>query len=150
MIEVIKDIATVLGCVSVAFGLVCSLSESTREWISQLFAKKQHEEKQDNTLSGLCDKLDNYIKSNEEFKKILLEDMDVQKEFSKDQCRNIIKDIFYRYCDEKKIPLYAYKTANSTFETYSNKLGGNSFICLLWREIQKWEIDYTHSFEEDE
>lgn len=150
MIEVIKDIATVLGCGSVAFGLVCSLSKSTREWISKLFAKKQHEERQDKTLDGFCDKLDDYIKSNEEFKKILLEDMEIQKEFSRDQCRNIIKDIFYRYCNDKKIPLYEYKVATDTYTTYSNKFHGNHYIALLYKEISKWEIDYSHSFENEE
>lgn len=150
MLEQIENVATVLGCASVGFGLVCSVSKSARNWVGNVLSKKEHESKQDKIISELCNKLDTYIKSNEEFKQKVTEDMEVQKEFSIDQCRNTIKDIFYRYCDTKKIPLYEYKVAENTFETYSKKLHGNHYIALLWGEIQKWEIDYTHSFEEEE
>lgn len=150
MIDVVKDIATVLGCISVALGLVITVNKTARDWISNLFAKKQCEERQEETLHGLCTKLDEYIKSNEEFKRKVIEDMDAQKEFSVDQCRNTIKDIFYRYCDTKKIPLYEFKVATDTYDTYTNKFNANHYIKLLYSEMENWEKDYTHSFEEDE
>ena len=108
------------------------------------------EEDQKAMIAGLCTKLDEYIKSNEEFKKKITEDMEAQKELSIDQCRNVIKDIFYKYCDAKKIPLYEFKVATSTYLTYSERFHANHYIALLYNEMQKWEIDYTHSFEEDE
>lgn len=150
MLETVKDISTVIGCISIAFGLVCTISKTTRSWIAQVFAKKKSDETQKEVIDGLCTKLDEYIKSNEEFKNALLEDMEVQKDFSRDQCRNNIKDIFYRYCGVKKIPLYEFKAATDTFTTYKDKLHGNHYIALLYNEMQKWDIDYTHSFEEDE
>lgn len=150
MLEVIRNISTALGLISVSFGLVCSISKSVRSWFSNLLSKKEHENSQDKTIGGLCDKLDKYIASNEEFKQKITEDMEVQKDFARDQCRNAIKDIFYKYCDTKKIPLYEFKVAENTFDTYSKKLNGNHYIALLWGEIQKWEIDYTHSFEGEE
>ena len=150
MLEIIKNTSATLGCISLAIGLVCTISKTARGWISNLFAKKKGEEDQKEIIDGLCNKLDEYIKSNEEFKKKMTEDMEAQKEFSIDQCRNVIKDIFYKYCDAKKIPLYEFKVATSTFSTYSERFHANHYIALLYNEMQKWDIDYTHSFEEDE
>lgn len=150
MLEIVRNTATVLGCISVAIGLICTLSKGFRHWISVLFSKKENREKHERSFNDMCTKLDCLIESNKDFKEKLLTDIEIQKEFARDQCRAVIKDIFYQYCDEKNIPLYAYKTASSVFTTYHDKLGGNSFICLLWQEIQKWEIDYSHSFEECE
>lgn len=149
IVDLAKDIATIIGCLSALLAFLMTVSKPIRKWISNIFNKIKCDEEQNETINNLVNKLDKYIESNEEFKIALHKDMDVQKEFAKDQCRAIIKDIFYQYCDSKKIPIYAYKTASSAFNTYC-KLGGNSFICLLWQEIQKWEIDYTHSLEECE
>ena len=150
MLETIRNISAVLGCASIALGLICTINKTARDWISKIFARKKCEETQKETMDSLCAKLDAYINSNEEFKNALLEDMEVQKDFSRDQCRNNIKDIFYRYCGAKKIPLYEFKAATDTYSTYKDKLHGNHYIALLYNEMQKWEIDYTHSFEEDE
>jgi hypothetical protein len=150
MLDIIKDVSAVLGCISIALGLFFKLNKSARDWISKVISRKKCEAKQEETLRGLCNKLDAYIESNEEFKKTILEDMEVQKDFSRDQCRNIIKDIFYRYCETKKIPLYELKVATDAFNTYSQKLHANHYTALLYNEIEKWEVDYTHSFEEDE
>lgn len=150
MLEIVKDVSAILGCLSIALGLVFKLSKTARDWISKKLAKQKCEEKQEETLHGLCTKLDEYIKSNEEFKKKITEDMDAQKEFSVDQCRNTIKDIFYRYCDTKKIPLYEFKVATDTYDTYHQKFHANHYVELLYNEMKKWDKDYTHSFEEDE
>jgi len=150
MLEIVKDTSVILGCAGLSITLICTISKTARSWISKLFAKTKSEEDQKAMIAGLCNKLDEYIKSNEEFKNKITEDMEAQKEFSIDQCRNVIKDIFYKYCDAKKIPLYEFKVATSTFSTYSERFHANHYIALLYDEMQKWDIDYTHSFEEDE
>ena len=150
MLEIVKNTSAVLGCISISIGLICTISKTARNWVSNIFTKKKCEENQKAIITGLCTKLDEYIKSNEDFKNKITEDMDAQKEFSVDQCRNVIKDIFYKYCDLKKIPLYEFKVATSTFATYSERFHANHYIALLYAEMQKWDIDYTHSFEEDE
>lgn len=150
MLEIVKNTSAVLGCASLAITLICTISKTARNWISNVFAKMKGEEDQKAMITSLCTKLDEYIKSNEEFKKKMTEDMEAQKEFSIDQCRNTIKDIFYKYCECKKIPLYEFKVATDTFDTYTHKLHSNHYIELLYNEMKKWEIDYTHSFEEGE
>ena len=150
MIEIIKNIAVVIGCISGMLTLIFMISKKFRCFISIKVNNALQKNKNENKLESISNKLDTYIKSDEEFKKSLREDMDIQKDFARDQCRNTIKDIFFRYCNIKKIPLYELKTADYTYTTYHNKLEANSYISLLYNEIKKWEIDYTHSFETDD
>jgi hypothetical protein len=157
MIDIIKDVAVVVGLISAVFALIISISKNAREWFKNLINKRVNEKCREdkidgieNKVDGLVGKLDKYIESDKEFKETLQNDINVQKDFARDQCRNIIKDIFYKYADAKRIPLYELKIAKTTFETYSDpkKLNGNSYISLLFNEIVKWDIDYTHNFEE--
>lgn len=150
MIDAIKNIAAVAGCISVILALIATINTNFRDWMKNIFIKKKAEIDQDSKIVELSNKFDKYIEFDETFKKALREDMEIQKDFAKDQCRNTIKDIFFKYCDNKKIPLYELKTADSTFVTYHDKLNGNSYISLLFNEIKNWEIDYTHQFAEDE
>jgi len=148
--ETFKNIATVVGCISALIFIIATINTKFSDWIKNLFKNKEKEEAQTSKIDTLAEKFDKYIASDEIFKQSLLEDLDVQKDFARDQCRNTIKDIFYKFCETKKIPLYELKIATDTFTTYSKKLKGNHYIALLYNEILKWEIDYTHSFEEDE
>lgn len=148
--EIVKNTAAILGCLSVAIGLILTVSKTVRHWISASFNKKQCDAGLKVTVNDLCDRLSTYIKSNEEFKKTIFEDMEMQKDFAKEQCRNIIKDIFYRYCDTKVIPLYEFKVATDAFEFYHDKLHANHYITLIYNEMTTWEKDYTHCFEEEE
>lgn len=150
MIDVIKDFAAVVGCIGAVIALIATISTNFRSWLHNKFRRRDEEIQQQSKIDELVANFNNYVKSDEAFKKGLQEDMLTQKDFAKNQCRNIIKDIFYRYCDERVIPLYEYKIATETFDIYSHKLKGNHYIALLYDEIKKWEIDYTHSFEEDE
>ena len=68
----------------------------------------------------------------------------VLEEHSKQQCRDTIKDIYYRYYEKKKIPLYERKTADKTYDLYVHKFNGNSYVELLYSEIIKWEIDTSY------
>lgn len=68
---------------------------------------------------------------------------------SMQQCRNIIKNIYYKYYKTGHIPMYERKTADATFKIYSDQLHGNSYAQLLYREICRLEIDPS-DIKEDE
>lgn len=73
------------------------------------------------------------------------------EEVARQQCRDKLKDIYYKYCDKKVIPLFDRKTADATYALYTKKLNGNSYAALLYKEIVSWAIDPTgHVPEEDE
>lgn len=68
---------------------------------------------------------------------------DVVEDFNAEICRNVIKDIYYKYNKTQKIPLYERKMADSLYKIYSEQFHQNSYGQLLYQEICKWEIDPT-------
>ena len=68
---------------------------------------------------------------------------DVVEDFNVEICRNVIKDIYYKYNKTQKIPLYERKMADSLYKIYSEQFHQNSYGQLLYQEICKWEIDPT-------
>lgn len=96
--------------------------------------KKQTEEITEikNTLNNLATKVDGLEKSS-----------DVVEDFNAEICRQVIKDIYYKYNKTQKIPLYERKMADSLYKIYSEQFHQNSYGQLLYQEICKWEIDTT-------
>lgn len=133
--EIVKDIAAVIGCIISIITLVTIFSKGGRAFIVKLFSENTKEIREENKRQA------------EDIKEIkeLLETFTVKiagfEENSRQQCRNVIKNIYYRYQKEKRIPLYERKTADATFKIYSEMLHGNSYASLLYSEICKWEID---------
>lgn len=139
--EVIKDIAAVIGCILSAISLITLCTKGGRTFIKNLFrrnTKDLHDENARQTSD--IEEIKNSIKA-------LLLKIEAEEEFTKQQCRNILKDIYYKYQKDKKIPLYQRKTADLTYDLYTNRYNGNSYATLLYKEICKWEID-TVSFQD--
>lgn len=132
--EIIKDIAAVVGCLVSIITLLTLTTKGGRNFIIKLFKKHTKElvetnQKQNESIADIKNSLH-----------IMLEKLDVLEEVSRQDCRNIIKNIYYKYQGSKKIPLYERKTADKTYELYHEILKGNSYIVLLYNEIIKWEI----------
>ena len=132
--EIIKDIAAVIGCIVSIITLLTLTTKGGRNFIIKLFKKHTKELVETNAKQNeAIEKIDNSLNT-------VLEKLDVLEEVSKQECRNVIKNIYYKYQATKKIPLYERKTADKTYELYHNVLKGNSYIVLLYQEIIKWEI----------
>lgn len=144
MIEVIKDIASVIGCIMAAIGLLATIFKPIRKGIGNWIKGLAHTTEQQTQLNNMEIKLDGFIETIGELGKRLNRDMNTQREFAKNQCRVTIKDIFYRYCESKIIPIYEFQIASSTYCIYHDEFEGNSFITLLFDEMKTWDIDYTH------
>ena len=130
--EFIKDIAAIVGCIVSIITLLTLTTKHGRNFIIKLFKKHTRElvetnEKQNKAINDTLN--------------IILQKLDVLEEASKQECRDVIKNIYYKYYMTKKIPLYERKTADKTYELYTNQLKGNSYATLLYSEICKWEID---------
>ena len=132
--ELIKNIAAVVGCIVSIITLLTLTTKGGRNFVIKLFKKHTKElvdtnQKQSEDIAHISNDLHT-----------ILEKLDVLEEVSKQECRNIIKNIYYKYQATKKIPLYERKTADKTYELYHETLKGNSYIVLLYNEIIKWEI----------
>ena len=164
--EVVKDIGSLLGLFLSITSVVGIVAKFQNKHYKRLFdeyseemrknAEKQTEEirKNDekqteeiaeikNTLNNLATKVDSLETKVDSLEKRFEKRFDVVENFNAEVCRNVIKDIYYKYNKTQKIPLYERKMADSLYKIYSEQFHQNSYGQLLYHEICKWEIDPT-------
>lgn len=142
--DVVKNIGSLLGLflsIASAVGIVAKFQNKHYKKLFDEYSeeirkndKKQTEEITEikDTLNNLATKVDGLEKSS-----------DVVEDFNAEICRQVIKDIYYKYNKTQKIPLYERKMADSLYKIYSEQFHQNSYGQLLYQEICKWEIDPT-------
>ena len=93
-----------------------------------------------------------HIQEDNEFKEETRISNEIALEFTKTECRNIIKNIFYKYKDTETLPLYEKKTLMNIRELYIDRLHCNSFAKYLLDVMKDWQVDYeqTHAGEVEE
>ena len=133
--DLVKDIAAVIGCIVSFITLVTLCSKGGRAFIRNIFKKNTEELREENQKQSKA------IQDIQDTLQIVVDKLDAEEMILMQECRNTIKNIYYRYQKEKKIPLYERKTADKTYEIYVGKFNGNSYAKLLYDEISKWEID---------
>ena len=142
--EVVKNIGSLLGLFLTCASAIGVVAKFQNKYYKRLFDEhseeiRKNDEKQTeeiaeikNTLNNLATKVDGLEKRS-----------DVDEGFNAEICRNVIKDIYYKYNKTQKIPLYERKMADSLYKIYSEQFHQNSYGQLLYQEICKWEIDPT-------
>jgi len=153
--EVVKDVAAILGVILSAASIFALISKTARASIAKVFRKYGNADKVEankDTIAEIKALLEKHIEEDKGFKESIVENNEINLEFTRTQCRNIIKNIFYRYNDAKVLPLYEKKTLMNIEELYVKRLHGNSFASLLLDEMREWEVDYetTHAGEQDD
>lgn len=140
--EIIKNIAAIIGLILSVISLITLCTKGGRSLIYHLVKNNTKELKDENqqqtqdienikiVLHTLSEKFDQ-----------LAAKVSAIEEVSEQQCRDTIKEIYYKYQASKKIPLYERKTADKAYDIYTRKYNGNSYAKLLYGEICKWEID---------
>lgn len=141
--EIVKDIAAVLGVICSFSAVLTICSKSAKAFIANIFKKYGHDDsmvKIEEKLNSIDDKLDSIESLNA-----------ITVDFTREQCRILLKDMFYKYYDEKVLPVYEYKMLLKLEDFYVNRLHGNTFIKDIIKTMKTWPIDYskTHA-EEDE
>lgn len=133
--EIVKDIAVIISLILSTITLITVFAKGGKTFIRNIFEKNTQEITDVNCQQN---------KDIEEIKGIVEKlsiDLDLVKDGVKQQLRNIIKNIYYKYRMEKRIPIYERKTVDVTYLLYREGFHSNSYINLLYQEICKWEID---------
>lgn len=139
--EVVKNIAAVLGTIISAASLITLMSKTARQAIAGLFKKYGNSD----DMAEIKQLLERHLEEDKKFKEDISEMNDISMEFARTQCRTIIKNIFYKYDKTKVLPLYEKKTLMSVKDLYVNRLHGNSFAIMMLDEMDGWEVDYESS-----
>lgn len=133
--EIIKNIAAVVGCILSLISLITLCSKGGRAFIKSFFLRNTRELHEENQHQS------NDIKEIKQTLNDMMAKFSGLEEVSMQQCRDTIKNIYYKYQSTKKIPLYERKTADKTYKIYHDTFNGNSYASLLYNEICKWEIE---------
>ena len=138
----INYITALLSCLLSIFAVATIFSKSGRGIIKKLFKKntkflKETNDQQNGDIQEIRLTLASLGEQNELLQKQV---MNLQ-ESAKQELRNEIKNIYYKYVTERKLPLYERETADVVYKLYSQEFDGNSYASLLYTEICKWEID---------
>ena len=148
--EIVKDVAAVIGVILSAASLITLLSKTVRRFIGNVFRKYGNTDEVESKIDELKSMLEQHIRDESQMHAEIANSTAINMEFTRTQCRNLIKTMFYKYKDSKVLPLYEKKTLLSIKELYVDKLKGNSFAALLIEEMNNWEVDYDSSYPEDD
>ena len=136
-LDILRDLSMGLGIILAVISLLNLYSGFRRKWLKKIIEE----------LTQDFVKINSQQNSDiEKIKKIteqIPQDLELLKDAERQQIKNSMKNIYYRYVTEKRIPIYERKTADAMYILYSEGLHSNSFITLIYKEICKWEIDST-------
>lgn len=142
--EYVRDIASIVSLGIALFTLFGLLTTRGHDFFAKIYKRRnaailENDQHQDDQIKYLVEMVMN-----------LAERSDINEAVARQNLRDKLKTIYYRYCDKKVIPLYERKTADSTYKIYSEKLNGNSYAKLIYDEIVSWDIDPTGHVPEDD
>ena len=142
--DVIKNVGSLLGLflsIASAVGIVAKFQNKHYKKLFDEYSEeiRKNDKKQTEEITEIKDTLNNLTTKVDGLEKRF----DVVEDFNAEICRNVIKDIYYKYNKTQKIPLYERKMADSLYKIYSEQFHQNSYGQLLYQEICKWEIDTT-------
>lgn len=142
LLELIKNISSALGLILSASSVAALMSKRAKIAIGNFFKKYGNDDDISEIKTSLKE-LKGDVKS-------IRESNSITVDFTREQCRNMIKDMFYRYCDSEKLPLYEYRLLLLLEDFYIKRLHGNTFVVDIIKKMKTWEIDYSKAHLEED
>lgn len=137
--EIVKNVAAILGAILSLSSVITLFCRPIKAWLAQYLSKYQKEQADNDRNQQIQDTLARLEKSIKEIK----EANDITVDYTREQIRGLIKEMFYEYYDEKVLPLYEHKWLLKLEDLYIRRLHGNSFASELIAEMKKWPVDYS-------
>ncbi|MPM04291.1 hypothetical protein SDC9_50567 [bioreactor metagenome] len=143
MIETVKNIAAIIGCILSVLTLLGIIAKPLRVSLIGYIKSQAGKSETDRQLIEIHTMLQHHIDDDKVFKQRMEDSMSITLDFTEKQCRNLIKDKFYKYRSERKLPLYEKKTLLDIEDLYINRMHKNHWCQTLINEMNAWPIDYS-------
>jgi hypothetical protein len=143
VIETVKNIAAVVGCVLSAITLSGIIFKPIRKQVVSYIRAQSGKSELEQKLEDIQEMLQQHIDDDKVFKQRMEESMDISLDFTEKQCRNLIKEKFYKYRDCRTLPLYEKKTLLDIEDLYIMRMHKNHWGQTLIAEMKTWPIDYS-------
>lgn len=130
--ETVKNIAAILGAILSLSAVITLCCKPIKAYIASALKKYQSEQDdkiKQNTLKATLKRIENKL--------------DATVAYTTEACRGEIKNMFYRYMDNKTLPYYEKMHMLQIEDIYVNKLQKNHYTKGLIEEMKTWSVDYT-------
>lgn len=130
--ETIKNIAAILGAILSLAAVITLCCKPIKLYIANALKKYQSEQDdkiKQNTLKATLKRIENKL--------------DATVAYTTEACRGEIKNMFYKYIDNKTLPYYEKMHMLQIEDIYVNKLQKNHYTKGLIEEMKTWSVDYT-------
>lgn len=130
--ETVKNIAAILGAILSLAAVITLCCKPIKLYIANALKKYQSEQDdkiKQNTLKATLKRIENKL--------------DATVAYTTEACRGEIKNMFYKYIDNKTLPYYEKMHMLQIEDIYVNKLQKNHYTKGLIEEMKTWSVDYT-------
>ncbi len=130
--ETVKNIAAILGAILSLAAVITLCCKPIKLYIANALKKYQSEQDdkiKQNTLKAMLKRIENKL--------------DATVAYTTEACRGEIKNMFYKYIDNKTLPYYEKMHMLQIEDIYVNKLQKNHYTKGLIEEMKTWSVDYT-------
>ena len=130
--ETVKNIAAILGAILSLSAVITLCCKPIKLYIANALKKYQSEQDdkiKQNTIKATLKRIENKL--------------DATVAYTTEACRGEIKNMFYRYMDNKTLPYYEKMHMLQIEDIYVNKLQKNHYTKGLIEEMKTWSVDYT-------
>ena len=130
--ETVKNIAAILGAILSLSAVITLCCKPIKLYVASALKKYQSEQDdklKQNTLKATLKRIENKL--------------DATVAYTTEACRGEIKNMFYRYMDNKTLPYYEKMHMLQIEDIYVNKLQKNHYTKGLIEEMKTWSVDYT-------
>ena len=130
--ETVKNIAAILGAILSLSAVITLCCKPIKLYIASSLKKYQSEQDdkiKQNTLKAMLKRIENKL--------------DATVAYTTEACRGEIKNMFYKYIDNKMLPYYEKMHMLQIEDIYVNKLQKNHYTKGLIEEMKTWSVDYT-------
>ena len=127
--ETIKNIAAILGAILSLATVITLCCKPIKLYIASSLKKYQSEQDdkiKQNTLKATLKRIENKL--------------DATVAYTTEACRGEIKNMFYKYIENKTLPYYEKMHMLQIEDIYVNK---NHYTKGLIEEMKTWSVDYT-------
>lgn len=130
--ETVKNIAAILGAILSLSAVITLCCKPIKLYIASALKKYQSEQDdkiKQNTIKATLKRIENKL--------------DATVAYTTEACRGEIKNMFYKYIDNKTLPYYEKMHMLQIEDIYVNKLQKNHYTKGLIEEMKTWSVDYT-------
>ncbi|MEG2381617.1 MAG: hypothetical protein RSB38_07980 [Oscillospiraceae bacterium] len=136
MIEEIKDVAAVVGCLSAIIALMVTIIKPLRTGFVNWIKRKSNTCEIEKKIDSISRLLEDHIKHDADKTEIT----ELQTGALLCIMRDSITAIYYKYMDRGSIPTYARENLVKQYECY-HAMHGNSYIDIIYAELLELPVE---------